>query len=325
MQGAPQPLPPGWEARATDDGTPFFIDHNTQQTTWDDPRSAPAAPATSPAADAAARAITVAVDACELVPNGAVLPLTGADIAELTAALGQQLRLAEVGWEVMDTDFDEWCRPSSIDDLASEFVRIRLNAGTPLPAGAADLQPLAPHPGPSTAAARAPGPTVSDAADTADDEELARELQRQFSAEQPLPQPPQPTAEPTPLQELTSMVRCHPLPDLPHPPTTGLKPTGVLGPGIRRGGRASRAGNKRRRRAARGGGAPHPTGGRRSHRPAAGQRRGGQGHPEGPCGEHAAGDPGGDGVRDGQGEGAPVRGEPGRQQRRESKPEFLAL
>ena len=214
MESAPQPLPPGWEARATDDGTPFFIDHNTQQTTWDDPRSAPAAPATSPAADAAARAITVAVDACELVPNGAVLPLTGADIAELTAALGQQLRLAEVGWEVMDTDFDEWCRPSSIDDLASEFVRIRLNAGTPLPAGAAALQPLAPHSAPSAATEGAPGSAVSDAADTADDEELARELQRQFSAEQPLPQP---TAEPTPLQELTSMVRCHPLPNLPRP------------------------------------------------------------------------------------------------------------
>ena len=116
MEGAPhpRPLPPGWEARATDDGTPFFIDHNTQQTTWDDPRSAPAAPATSPAADAAARSVTVAVDACELVPNGAVLPLTGADIAELTAALGQQLRLAEVGWEVMDTDFDEWCRPTFV-------------------------------------------------------------------------------------------------------------------------------------------------------------------------------------------------------------------
>ena len=29
-------LPSGWEARNTDDGRTFFIDHNTQQTTWDE-------------------------------------------------------------------------------------------------------------------------------------------------------------------------------------------------------------------------------------------------------------------------------------------------
>ena len=42
------PLPSGWEARNTDDGRTFFIDHNTQQTTWDDPRQAGAAASAPP-------------------------------------------------------------------------------------------------------------------------------------------------------------------------------------------------------------------------------------------------------------------------------------
>uniref|UniRef100_A0A6C0L4C2 WW domain-containing protein n=1 Tax=viral metagenome TaxID=1070528 RepID=A0A6C0L4C2_9ZZZZ len=44
VQPASAELPSGWEARNTDDGRTFFIDHNTQQTTWDDPRQAGAAP-----------------------------------------------------------------------------------------------------------------------------------------------------------------------------------------------------------------------------------------------------------------------------------------
>eukprot|EP01045_Picozoa_sp_COSAG04_P043881 COSAG04_NODE_14606_length_561_cov_49.030303_1_plen_59_part_10 len=43
------PLPSGWEARNTDDGRTFFIDHNTQQTTWDDPRQVGAPPLPPPA------------------------------------------------------------------------------------------------------------------------------------------------------------------------------------------------------------------------------------------------------------------------------------
>lgn len=31
-------LPPGWESQTTEDGRVFFIDHNTKNTTWDDPR-----------------------------------------------------------------------------------------------------------------------------------------------------------------------------------------------------------------------------------------------------------------------------------------------
>jgi len=32
------PLPHGWDAALTSDGIPYFIDHNTQTTTWTDPR-----------------------------------------------------------------------------------------------------------------------------------------------------------------------------------------------------------------------------------------------------------------------------------------------
>lgn len=32
-------LPPGWEMKYdTNTGWPFFVDHNTQKTTWQDPR-----------------------------------------------------------------------------------------------------------------------------------------------------------------------------------------------------------------------------------------------------------------------------------------------
>ena len=32
------PMPPGWEVRATDSGRIYYVDHNAQTTTWDDPR-----------------------------------------------------------------------------------------------------------------------------------------------------------------------------------------------------------------------------------------------------------------------------------------------
>lgn len=34
-----QPLPEGWEMRYTEQGVPFFIDHNTKTTTYEDPRT----------------------------------------------------------------------------------------------------------------------------------------------------------------------------------------------------------------------------------------------------------------------------------------------
>ena len=32
------PLPPGWQMFKDFDGKTFFVDHNTKQTTWIDPR-----------------------------------------------------------------------------------------------------------------------------------------------------------------------------------------------------------------------------------------------------------------------------------------------
>lgn len=38
--GAPLQLPPGWEMHVDGaTGWPFFVDHNTKTTTWQDPRS----------------------------------------------------------------------------------------------------------------------------------------------------------------------------------------------------------------------------------------------------------------------------------------------
>jgi len=37
------PLPPGWEVRVDQQGKPYFIDHNTKTTTFEDPRGAPPA------------------------------------------------------------------------------------------------------------------------------------------------------------------------------------------------------------------------------------------------------------------------------------------
>jgi len=34
------PLPPGWQVMFdSSTGRPFFVDHNTKTTTWDDPRT----------------------------------------------------------------------------------------------------------------------------------------------------------------------------------------------------------------------------------------------------------------------------------------------
>ena len=38
VPGGDLPLPPGWDLGRDYDGKPYFIDHNTQKTTWIDPR-----------------------------------------------------------------------------------------------------------------------------------------------------------------------------------------------------------------------------------------------------------------------------------------------
>lgn len=46
------PLPPGWEVRVDPQtGWPFFVDHNSRTTTWNDPRAAPDAPKVSAPGD----------------------------------------------------------------------------------------------------------------------------------------------------------------------------------------------------------------------------------------------------------------------------------
>lgn len=38
-EGGSEPLPPGWEIKVDPQtGWPFFVDHNSRTTTWNDPR-----------------------------------------------------------------------------------------------------------------------------------------------------------------------------------------------------------------------------------------------------------------------------------------------
>lgn len=39
MVGSDSPLPSGWEMRYTNEGIPYFVDHNTRTTTFNDPRT----------------------------------------------------------------------------------------------------------------------------------------------------------------------------------------------------------------------------------------------------------------------------------------------
>lgn len=39
MVGSDTPLPSGWEMRYTNEGIPYFVDHNTRTTTFSDPRT----------------------------------------------------------------------------------------------------------------------------------------------------------------------------------------------------------------------------------------------------------------------------------------------
>lgn len=39
FRGSDQPLPDGWEMRFTEQGVPFFIDHHSKTTTYNDPRT----------------------------------------------------------------------------------------------------------------------------------------------------------------------------------------------------------------------------------------------------------------------------------------------
>lgn len=47
--GDRDPLPPGWEIKIDPQtGWPFFVDHNSRTTTWNDPRVPPEGPKVSP-------------------------------------------------------------------------------------------------------------------------------------------------------------------------------------------------------------------------------------------------------------------------------------
>lgn len=88
-------LPPGWEERQMSDGRHYFVDHNTQMTTWDNPRAPPKAVRTPK--DAARLTINLAIANQQAVvclmksPN---LSRSCLDAAQTTAAGGEAQSIA---------------------------------------------------------------------------------------------------------------------------------------------------------------------------------------------------------------------------------------
>ena len=66
-------VPPGWEAKMTPDGKPYYIDHNTKTTHWSPPAAAPAGPPgyAPPAAAPVPMAAPMPVAAQPAVPQAA--------------------------------------------------------------------------------------------------------------------------------------------------------------------------------------------------------------------------------------------------------------
>ena len=80
--------------------------------------------------------LAVELDPCELAPEGGSLQVACSDVAGLGAELGVQLGLAGVKYQVFDPDFEEWCTPTTLDEMGGS-VRIVLTGGTRTGAAAA--------------------------------------------------------------------------------------------------------------------------------------------------------------------------------------------
>ncbi|KAF9013244.1 hypothetical protein BDQ17DRAFT_1536926 [Cyathus striatus] len=96
------PLPPGWEERATPEGRPYFVDHHTRTTTWNDPRR---------------NLIQQTVQRPALNPNLGPLPS------------GWEMRLTATGrvyfvdHNTRTTTWDDPRLPTNVDDNAPQYKR----------------------------------------------------------------------------------------------------------------------------------------------------------------------------------------------------------
>lgn len=73
--------------------------------------------------------LAVELEACELTPEGGQVQVACGDVTGLGVELGVQLGLADVKFQVFDPDFEEWCTPTSLDEMGGS-VRVLITGGT---------------------------------------------------------------------------------------------------------------------------------------------------------------------------------------------------
>ncbi|KAI8866511.1 HECT-domain-containing protein [Ramicandelaber brevisporus] len=114
------PLPRGWEIRYTNEGRPYYVDHNTHTTAWTDPRIPPSTPAASTTTSTAAAAAVQAAALRMGVPNASQLgPLPSGWEMRLTA----QGRVYYVDHHTKTTSWDDPRLPSSLDQSVPQYKR----------------------------------------------------------------------------------------------------------------------------------------------------------------------------------------------------------
>ncbi|KAJ3411380.1 hypothetical protein HDV05_002305 [Chytridiales sp. JEL 0842] len=112
-QAALGPLPSGWERRFTPEGRPYFIDHNTRATTWQDPRLNPQPAQVTNATAQQHLATTMAKTAAERgpLPSGWEMRVTNNG------------RIYFVDHSSRITTWDDPRLPSSLDESVPQYKR----------------------------------------------------------------------------------------------------------------------------------------------------------------------------------------------------------
>ncbi|CAM9351287.1 unnamed protein product [Scytosiphon promiscuus] len=118
-EGEEAPLPPGWEKLFTEDGVPFWTNHNERTTSWDPPTPLPAA-ATAAAAASSAAVVGVVSEAKGIrqsaigesevfesvdgVAEAAAIGVPVGSIEQMPRNMGADGRPLPEGWEMQTTD-----------------------------------------------------------------------------------------------------------------------------------------------------------------------------------------------------------------------------
>ena len=98
------PLPDGWEERRTPEGRPYFVDHRTRSTTWNDPRSSQ---------------VTVSAASASATANATLGPLPSGWEMRLTSTS----RVYFVDHNTRTTTWDDPRLPTNLDSSAPQYKR----------------------------------------------------------------------------------------------------------------------------------------------------------------------------------------------------------